>query len=82
MEHPMRRIILSIAAAAVIGTSLVAAAPAKADWPYYGGGYYHSDWHANEWREHQYWAWRRHMMWHQWQEQHGYYGHPGYGWYR
>ena len=75
----MRRIILSLAAAAVIGTSLVAAAPAKADWPYYGGGYYHNDWRAHEWREHQYWAWRHHMWW---QAHHEGYWQPGGYWYR
>ena len=51
----MRRIILAIAAAAVIGTGLAATAPAKADW-YYGGGYHHNDWRAREWREHQEWG--------------------------
>jgi len=73
----MRRTILSLATAAVIGTSLFAAAPAKADWPYYGGGYYQNGWREHEWREHQYWAWRHHMWW---QEHHG--GYWNGGWYR
>jgi len=74
MEFPMRRIILSIAAAAVIGTSLVAAAPAKADWAPYGRPHYaFNDWRANEWREHQYWAWRHHLWWQE---------HRGGYWYR
>jgi hypothetical protein len=69
----MRRIILSIAAAVVIGTSLVGAAPAKAAWPYNGGGYYHDGWRAQEWRQHRYWAWRHHLWWQ---------AHRGGYWYR
>ena len=71
----MRRLILSIAAAAVVVTGLVGATPAKADWGYSGRPYY------DNWREHQYWAWRRHVWW-QWHEHHGAYWHPGGYWYR
>ena len=74
----MRRIILSIAAAAVVVTGLAGATPAKADWwPYYG----YNNWRAHQWREHQYWAWRRHLWW-EWHDHQAGYWHPGGYWYR
>lgn len=76
----MRRIILSIAAAAVVATSLIGAAPAKAEWGSYGRPYYSQDnWRAQEWREHQYWAWRRHLWWQSHEHRGGYWNG---GWYR
>lgn len=82
----MRRLILSLATAAVIGTALTTAlpSPAHAQWGW-GQGYYSPDgwdgWRERAWREHR-WRelmWRRHL-WHEWHEQNGY-GEPG-GWYR
>lgn len=78
----MRRLILSLAAAAVIATGFATAlpTPAHAQW---GGGYYdHDGWREREWREHRWreWAWRRHM-WHEWRERQGY-GQPGAYYYR
>jgi hypothetical protein len=71
----MRRIILSIAAAAVVATGLVGATPANAYWPYYG----YNNWRAHEWREHEYWAWRHHFWW---QAHHSWYSQPDGYWYR
>ena len=69
----MRRLVLSLAAAAVLGTGLVTAVstPANAQ---YGWGYYnydHDGWRERAWREHRWheWMWRRHM-WHEWHEHH------------
>jgi len=65
----MRRVILSLALAAVIGTGLTAAlpAPAQAQW---GGSYYgHDGWRERAWREHRWHEWmRRRHMWHEWHE--------------
>jgi len=67
----MRRVILSLAVAAVICTGLTAAipAPAQAQW---GGSYYdRDDCRQRAWREHRWheWMWRRHMS-HEWHEHH------------
>jgi hypothetical protein len=67
----MRRIILSLATAAILGVGL-AAAPTSAHAQYYGGGGYydHDGWRERAWREHQWrerqaWAWRHHL-WQEW----------------
>jgi hypothetical protein len=69
----MRHLILSLAAAVVLGVGLVTAVstPAHAQ---YGWGYYnydHDGWHERAWREHRWreWMWHRHM-WHEWHEHH------------
>jgi hypothetical protein len=70
----MRRLILSLAVAAVIGTGLAAALPTPAHAQWGGGGYYgydHDGWRERAWREHRWreWMWRRHMG-HEWREHH------------
>ena len=72
----MRRLVLSLAAAAVIGTGLAAALPtaAHAQWGSGNYGYNHDGWQERAWREHRWreWAWRHHM-WREWREHHGWY---------
>ena len=79
----MRRLVLSLAVAAVVGTGLAATTSSPAQAQYYdraqygGWGYYNHDgdgwreraWHEQRWRE---WMWRRHY-WHEWHERHGWY---------
>ena len=71
LEQAMRRLILSLAVAAIVGTGLTAALPtpahAEGEW-----GYYHHDggreraWREYRWHE---WAWR-HRFGHEWHESH------------
>ena len=73
----MRRILLSLTTAIVVGIGLVGAAPARASWAPHGGPLYaRAGWRGNEWRERQEWAWRHHL-WRQWHEHQGYNGYPG-----
>jgi hypothetical protein len=82
VEMTMRRIILSLAVAAVIGVGLATATPASAysGFTPYGVAYYDHDgwreraWREHEWRDRQAWAWRHHM-WREWHERHGGYGY-------
>jgi hypothetical protein len=73
----MRRIIVSLAAAAIVaGLGLSTATPASAQqgWGYHG----YDGWRAHDWQEQE---WRRHMWW---RAHHYYYYQPGgySGWYR
>lgn len=76
----MRRIILSLAAATVLGMSLAATPPARADEFRSFAGYHGQDgwreraWREHEWRERQAWVWRHHLQ-REWREHHGIYGY-------
>ncbi len=70
----MRRIILSLAAAVVMGVGLVTSLPAAAQaYSPYGWGYSNYDswraWREHQWRERQAWAWRHHQ-WREWRWHH------------